>query len=105
MATRQQVLALLARGYDYARAGAELGVPAGQAYLTATGRPAGGSGTAADTERDRPGILLTCSQRLSDPPTANPAPDPAVRAWIRRRAGELTGPHTEPHTEPHTDGR
>ncbi len=41
------------------------------------------------------------TRRLSDPPTANPAPDPAVRAWIRRRAGELS----EPCTEPHADGR
>ncbi|MDG6107129.1 hypothetical protein Daura_32335 [Dactylosporangium aurantiacum] len=92
MATRQQVLALLARGYDYPRAGAELGVPAGQAYLTATGRPADGSGTAADVDADRPGILLTSSQQLTNPPAANPTADPTVHAWIRRRAGELRQP-------------
>lgn len=95
MATRQQVLAMLARGYDYVRAGAELGVPAGQAYLTATGRPADGSGTAADVEPDRPGILLTSSQQLTNPPAANPTSDPAIPAWIRRRAGELHQPHDD----------
>ena len=90
MATRAQVLALLEQGLGYGEAAARLGIPPGQAYLTATGRPADGSGTAADTDPERPGAILTSSQSLSNPPHANPTSDPAVREWIRRRAAALT---------------
>ena len=86
MATRDQVLQLLRQGCGYAEAAARLAVPPGQAYLTATGRPADGSGTAADTDPGRPGLILTSSQSLSNPPHANPTSDPAVHEWIRRRA-------------------
>jgi hypothetical protein len=86
VATREQVLRLIAEGCDYPAAAARLGVSAGAAYLTGTGRPADGSGTVADGDPERPGLILTSAQHLSNPPAVNPTSDPAIREWIRRRA-------------------
>jgi hypothetical protein len=69
MATRDQVLALLEAGRSYEEAGQALGIPAGQAYLTATGLPAEG------------GV-----QHLVGPPAHNPTRKPHVLAWVRERA-------------------
>jgi hypothetical protein len=46
--TREQVRELLGEGLDYADAGRRLGIPAGQAYLIATGLPADGSEATED---------------------------------------------------------
>jgi hypothetical protein len=74
MPTRAQVLELLESGHSYASAGTLLGVPAGQAYLIATGRPADGS----DGHSSRP--------ELVHPPAHNPTRNPRVMAWVRERA-------------------
>ncbi len=70
MPSREQVNALLARGLDYQKAGEELGIPAGQAYLIATGQP-------ADT---------TVTQHPAGPSHENPTRNKTVLDWIKRRA-------------------
>ncbi len=61
MPTREQVRTLLSETLDYAAAGARLGIPAGQAYLIATGVPA------------------------DDPPHENPGRRETVRGWLAAR--------------------
>ena len=86
MPTREQVRKLLDDGLDYRSAAHALGIPAGQAYMIATGRPADGS----DTPPSHGGVLgtrlLPASQQLSNPPHENPAASQTVRDWIARRA-------------------
>ena len=69
LATREQVRALLGEGLDYAAAGRRLGIPAGQAYLIATGVPADGSDTVTDREMaDRDDLLPAARRRNVEPP-------------------------------------
>jgi hypothetical protein len=84
VATRDQVLELLRAGHDYGAAGQRLGIPAGQAYLIATGRPADGGDTVTDRERERRG-LSSGSQQLPNPPAENPTGKHHVRRWIEAR--------------------
>jgi hypothetical protein len=90
MATREQVLAQLAQIGDDARAydeaGRRLGISPGLAYLLATGRPADGSGTAADAAPPTDAPLLSSPQALANPSAVKPAADPKVRTWMRERA-------------------
>lgn len=84
MPTREQVRKLLDNGMDYATAGGQLGIPAGQAYLIATGTPADGSDTITEEEARRPGFLPS-SQHLANPPHENPTAKDSVRAWLLAR--------------------
>jgi hypothetical protein len=86
MPTREQVLALLDEGHSYETAARVLHVPAGQAYLIATGQPADGS------DAPRPDGLagdhvLGSSQHLVNPLVLNPTRNAKVIDWVRRRAG------------------
>jgi hypothetical protein len=72
MATRAQVIELLAHGHTHASAARELGIPAGQAYMIATGRPADGN---------EAGL-----QWLVNPPAHNPTHETQTMAWVRERA-------------------
>lgn len=85
MATRDQVKELLAGGLDYQSAARELRIPAGQAYMIATGVPADGSDSIPDQEMARRDGLLPASQYLSSPPHRNPAAKESVRAWMKAR--------------------
>jgi hypothetical protein len=85
MATRQEVQDLLDAGLDYEAAGQRLGIPAGQAYLIATGRPADGSAEPA-TKDDDGGPEGGSDQPLADPPHHNPTTSPPVRDWMAGRA-------------------
>jgi hypothetical protein len=73
-----------ARAYD--EVGRRLGISPGLAYLLATGRPADGSGTAADAASPTGAPLLTSPQALANPPAVKPAADPKVRTWMREQA-------------------
>ncbi|MDX6229808.1 MAG: hypothetical protein QOI76_3198 [Frankiales bacterium] len=84
--TRTQVLGLVEGGASYEEAGASLGIPAGRAYLIATGLPADGSMALSPEERVRPGVLAQSTQRLSNPPHVNPTVKPEIRDWVRGRA-------------------
>ena len=85
MATREQVRQLLDSGLDYQAAGRELRIPAGQAYMIATGVPADGSDSIPDQEMAQRDDLLPASQYLSNPPHHNPAAKESVRAWMKAR--------------------
>jgi hypothetical protein len=80
--SRQQVRALLDGGLDYQAAADQLGIPAGQAYLIATGRAADGG----DAPAYHPAGALPSSQHLSNPPHDNPTASQAVHDWIVARA-------------------
>jgi hypothetical protein len=84
MPTREQVRELLGDGQDYAAAGRALGIPAGQAYMVATGVPADGADAIPDEVVAERG-LLPSSQHLSNPPHETPTSKESVRAWIRAR--------------------
>jgi hypothetical protein len=73
MPTRAQVVELLEAGHSYESVGAMLQVPAGQAYMIATGTPADGSD-------GHP------RQDLVNPPAHNPTRDERVLAWVHERA-------------------
>lgn len=73
---------------DYASAASRLDIPAGQAYLIATGLPAdGGDSFPPSDELDRPGVIKGSTQHLvyKRPEAPNPIRKPEVDDWIRRR--------------------
>lgn len=89
MTTREQVLGRLGPGGGYEAAGRELGIPAGKAYMIATGIPADGSDSLGADDYARPGLQLGGTQALLGVPAHNPtdAQDrPQVMAWVRDRA-------------------
>ena len=83
MAIEQQVRNLLAQGLDHEEIGRRLGIPAGQAYLIATGTPADG-GHSADGTAPRPGEMAS-AQHLANPPHENPTSKKGVHEWIAAR--------------------
>jgi hemerythrin-like domain-containing protein len=83
--TREQVRKLLGDGLDYEQAARKLGIPAGQAYMIATGVPADGSDTIPDQEMAARGGLLPASQHLVNPPHQNPTGKESVRSWMKAR--------------------
>ncbi len=84
MPTREQVRELIGQGLDYRAAGQRLGIPAGQAYMIATGIPADGGDTISGQQRQRGGTLAT-SQDLANPPHETPTSTQEVREWIAAR--------------------
>ena len=87
MATREEVQRLLDQGLSYEAAAGRLGIPAGQAYLIATGRPADGSESPADAGAGPdvdPGPGGS-TQHLANPPHKNPTTSQQVRDWIAGR--------------------
>ncbi|SEN27031.1 hypothetical protein [Nonomuraea pusilla] len=86
MPSKEQVLRLLSQGHDYGDIAERLGIPAGRAYLIATGVPADGSDSVARGKPGREGLLTSRSQHLVNPREVNPVTRRDVHAWIRRRA-------------------
>jgi hypothetical protein len=86
MTSRAQVLALVRSGHSYESAARSLGIPAGQAYLIATGVPADASDSPHPEERHEAPLIAGGSQDLVNPPSVNPARDEQVIAWVRGRA-------------------
>lgn len=88
MPTQEQALRAYQEHSDYRQASQELGVPPGQAYLTATGLPADGGDTSPPGELDRPGALPGSTQHLvyESVPPVNPTTRPDTLDWIKRRA-------------------
>jgi hemerythrin superfamily protein len=85
MPTKEQVLAALGGGTDYAAAAARLGVSPGLAYLIATGFPADGSDVVTEEENRRPGVLPGSTQHLANPQLHKPERSAIVQGWLRRR--------------------
>jgi hypothetical protein len=91
MPTREQVLTLLDAGHTCETAARELGIPARQAFMVATGLPADGSGAPAPEDLERTPVLSGSSQHLVNPPPCNPTRNPQVIAWVRDRAARELG--------------
>ena len=89
MPTREQIRRLLEGGQDYAAVGRALGIPAGQAYLIATGMPADGGEQQPPGEA--PDGMLPSAQHLVHPPAQNPTRREVVHRWMSRRAAEMRG--------------
>ena len=86
VATRPHVRELLRQGHTYETAGRELGIPAGQVYMIATGLPADGSGAPAPEELEAKPVLAGSSQHLVNPPPFNPTHKQHIVDWVRERA-------------------
>ena len=93
MATREQILGRLTRDRGYAELGRELGLPAGQAYMIATGLPADSGDTFTDEQLDHPGGVTGSTQHLAYPAVSveNPTAKPHIHRWVKSRA-EADGP-------------
>lgn len=92
MATRADVIELLGRGHTYETAARELHIPAGQAFMIATGLPADGSDAPSPQELAEKPVLAGGSQQLVNPPAFNPTRKQHVIDWVRERAArELEG--------------
>ena len=93
MPTRDQVRELLDQGHTYETIARELHVPAGQAFMIATGAAADGSGTPAPDRRRPEPPGPGSSQALVNPAQINPIGNPRVLEWVRERAArELRRP-------------
>lgn len=86
MATRAQVVELLDGGHSYETAARELHIPAGQAYMIATGLPADGSDTPSPEELEAKRVPAGSTQQLVNPPALSPTRKQAVLDWVAARA-------------------
>jgi hypothetical protein len=86
VATREQVMRLLDSGHTYETAARELGIPAGRAFMLATGLPADGSYAPSPEDLERKRVLPGSSQHLVNPPPYNPTRKEYVLDWVKRRA-------------------
>lgn len=86
MPTREQVLHALGDGRDYPHVAIRLGIPAGRAFMIATGLPADGSDGLAAEDLQRPGMLEGSTQHLVNPPVEVPTRKDHVTDWMRGRA-------------------
>jgi hypothetical protein len=92
VATRAQVRQLLERGFGYEAAARELQIPAGQAFMIATGLPADASDPPSPEQLAEQPSWPSSSQQLVNPPAVNPKRDRRVLDWVESRAArELRG--------------
>ena len=82
---------LLDQGHSFRTAADALGISPGEAYLTATGRPADGSDGRYFSD---PRELPPSPQQLVGPPAHNPMGNSTVRDWIRERAARELEPRS-----------
>jgi hypothetical protein len=83
--TKGQVRALVDHGLTYREAADRLAIPAGQAYLIATGRPADAKVAEVPRSADR-GLLGSRAQTLVNAREVSPTSRGDVHEWMRRRA-------------------
>lgn len=70
----------------------ELHIPAGRAYMIATGQPADGGTTPGPEEPGDQSLLPGKAQQLVNPPALNPTRNVQVMDWVKQRAArELKG--------------
>jgi hypothetical protein len=77
---------LLELGHSYETAARTLHIPAGQAFMIATGLPADGGDVPSPGELAEKPILPGSSQQLVNPPPFNPKRKEHVLEWVRERA-------------------
>jgi hypothetical protein len=98
--TREQVRELPGGGPDYEGAGRKLSIPAGQAYMIATGVPADGSNTIPDQEMAQRGDLLPAASTWPASPQDDQwrASDssPRQRSTSPPRTSYMPGSSTQP---------
>jgi hypothetical protein len=85
MPSREEVRQAVLRTGSYERAGSELGIAPGLAFLIDTGVPADSSSAVLP---DDPSQLVPAgsTQELVNPPAHNPMRSETVLAWVRERA-------------------
>jgi Hemerythrin HHE cation binding domain len=83
VATREQVLAALGSDLDYESAARGLAIPAGSAYLTATGLPADGSDDLPEDVDQRAGVISPSTQHLVYGVALGPLSQPEVHEWLK----------------------
>lgn len=90
MPTRDEVISAVRARRDYFAAAGDLHVPAGQAYMVATGQPADGSDAYPPEEAHGELILSGSTQVLvyHDAAAENPVTKSHVHAWLKRRAAQ-----------------
>ena len=86
MATRAQVSALLDRGHSYETAGRALNIPAGRAFMIATGRAADEGGAPPIEDPARKPALPGSTQQLVNPPVFSPRRRQQLLEWVTARA-------------------
>ena len=86
MPSRDQVGELLHAGHSYETAARELAIPAGQAFMIATGLPADGSDAPSPEELAAKGVTEASTQHLVNPRPFNPTGKDHVLPWVRERA-------------------
>ncbi len=91
MPTREQLSELLDQGHSYETAARALNIPAGQAFMIATGLPADGGGALAPKELAQRRVLPGSSQHLIGAPVFNPTRSARVIEWVRERAARELG--------------
>ena len=93
MPTRDQVQELLDHGHTYETAARELRIPAGQAFMIATGAPADGGDAPRSERAERSKRSPASSQALVNPAQGHPTRNLLVLDWVRERAArELRRP-------------
>ncbi len=85
MAIADAVRRLIQENNSYQEAAQRLGIPAGKAYLLATGVPADSSDGLSAEEYERPG-MMTSAQHLACPRTEQPDRSRHVREFLAARA-------------------
>lgn len=86
MPSQAEIIAMVRAGRSYEEIGRTFGIPAGRAYMLATGLPADGSDVLGPEALDREGLLPGGSQHLANPPTEVPTHDDEVAEWAKARA-------------------
>jgi hypothetical protein len=103
MPTKEQVLQMLRSGDSYEAAARRLGIPAGLAYMIATGIPADYSDSLGPDDYGREGLQLGGTQALLGVPN-QPDDHPEVAAWIRGRASGDDQMQEAAATRPNQEG-
>jgi hypothetical protein len=91
VATRAQVLALLEGGHSYESAARALGIPAGLAFMIATGAAADGSEAPPREALQAERLAVGTPQDLVNPRSADPIRNEHVLKWVRGRARRELG--------------
>ena len=86
MATRAQVIELLDAGHSYETVARALRIPAGLAFMIATGTPVDGGDATMQPELAGESGHPASPQQLVNPPPFDPTRDERVMAWVRARA-------------------
>lgn len=86
MPTKESILELVRLGKPYEEIAKDVGIPAGLAYLIATGLPADGGDVPSAEDLQREGVVPGSTQHLANPSTELPKHKDSTEEWMRGRA-------------------